>query len=86
MRNNTVTADNGVEVYANNILTYADQFIEQELDEEQRKNIYNNSSTFMAMILYISDNIDKPDNDDIELLDSIFNIYVYVLSIICYLL
>ena len=76
MRNNTVTADNGVEVYANNILTYADQFIEQELDEEQRKNIYNNSSTFMAMILYISDNIDKPDNDDIELLDSIFNIYI----------
>ena len=30
----------------------------------------------MAMILYISDNITKPDNNDINLLDNIFNIYI----------
>lgn len=76
MKNNTVTANNGVEVYTSNILLFADQFIERELDEERRQDIYNNSSTFMAMILYIADNITKPDNNDIQLLDDIFNIYI----------
>ena len=68
--------DNGIEVYTDKILYYADEYIEQELDPERREDIYNNSSIFRAMILYISDNIDKPDNNDIELLDSIFNIYI----------
>lgn len=76
MKNNTVTANNGVEIYTNNISLYADEFLTRELDEERRQDIYNNSSTFMAMILYIADNIDKPDNNDIELLDNIFNIYI----------
>lgn len=76
MKGNTITASNGAEVYTGNILAYADEFLERELDEERQKNIYNNSNTFMAMILYISDNIDKPDNNDIELLDNIFNIYI----------
>jgi len=76
MKNNTVTAHNGVEVYTSNIQAYADEFLEHELDEERREDIYNNSNTFMAMILYIADNIDKPDNNDIELLDNIFNIYI----------
>ena len=76
MNNNTVVTDTGIEVYTNRILELADDFIDHELDEERRKDIYNNSNTFMAMILYISDNIDKPDNDDIQLLDNIFNIYI----------
>lgn len=76
MKDNTVTAYNGVEVYTSNILQFADEFIECELTEERRQDIYNNSNTFMAMILYIADNIDKPDNNDIELLDNIFNIYI----------
>lgn len=59
MKINTVTANNGVEVYTSNILAFADEFIERELDEERRQNIYNKSSIFRAMILYISDNIDK---------------------------
>ncbi|MBR1930345.1 MAG: hypothetical protein IJ833_02575 [Lachnospiraceae bacterium] len=80
MKNNTVIANNGAEIYTNNIYFYADQFINEELDEERRKDIYNNANIFMAMILYISDNIDKPDNDDIELLDSIFNIYIRLCS------
>jgi len=75
MKNNTVTAYNGVEIYTSKITELADQYINCELDEERRQEIYNNSNMFMAMILYIADNTDKPDNNDIELLDNIFNIY-----------
>lgn len=76
MKNNTVTANNGVEIYTSRILELADDFVACELEEKRREDIYNNSSIFMSMILYISDNIDKPDNNDIELLDNIFNIYI----------
>ena len=76
MKDNSVMTDNGIVVYTDKILYYADEYIEHELEPERREDIYNNSSIFRAMILYISDNIDKPDNNDIELLDSIFNIYI----------
>ena len=76
MKNNTVITDTGVEVYTNNILAYADEYIDHELDEERRKEIYTNNSIFTAMLLYISDRIPKPDNNDIQLLDNIFNIYI----------
>ena len=76
MADNTVKAADGEQVYTSRILELADEFLETELDEERRKDIYNNSSAFMAMILYISDNIPKPDNNDIKLLDNIFNIYI----------
>lgn len=76
MKDNTVTAYNGVEIYTSKILELADDFFDHELDEKRREDIYNNSSVFMSMILYISDNIPKPDNNDIELLDDIFNIYI----------
>lgn len=76
MKDNTVTANNGVEVYTDRIFELADQFYQTELDEKRKEDIYNKSSIFRAMILYISDNIPKPDNNDIELLDNIFNIYI----------
>lgn len=76
MKNNTVTAYNGVEVYTDKIHELADEYITCELSEERKQEIYNNSSMFMAMILYIADNMDKPDNNDIQLLDNIFNIYI----------
>lgn len=76
MKNNAVIANNGVEIYTSNINFYADEFLTRELDNERRQDIYNKSSIFRAMILYIADNIDKPDNNDIELLDNIFNIYI----------
>lgn len=75
----TDNTGNTVEVYRDNIYFYADEFIKTELDltddikPDNKKNIADN---FTAMILYISDNIDKPSNDDIELLDNIFNVYV----------
>ena len=76
MKNNTVMANSGVEVYADKILMYADVFMEQELDEERRPAIYTNNSIFTSMLFYIADNINKPDNNDIQLLDNIFNIYI----------
>lgn len=73
MKDNTVTATDGSEVYTHEIYRLSDQYITEELDNKD--DIYD-VSVFTGMILYISDNIQKPSNDDIELLDSIFNIYI----------
>ena len=71
MKDNTINA-NGVEVYQHRIYELADEYIEQELDGEQEKV----NESFVDMIFYIADRIEKPSNDDIELLDGIFDIYV----------
>jgi len=76
MKDNTVTAYNGVEVYTDKIYELADEYITCELTEERRQEIYTNNSIFTSMMLYISDRINKPDNNDIQLLDNIFNIYI----------
>lgn len=73
MKSNTVRTECGIEVYTNDIHRLADEYICNELDKAE--DIYD-VSVFTGMILYISDNIPKPDNGDIELLDSIFNIYI----------
>lgn len=75
MKDNTEIAYNGAKVYTNRIQELADEFINNQLDDKQREEMPNNSNTFMAMILYISDNIPKVDNNDIQQLDNIFNIY-----------
>lgn len=75
MKDNTELAYNGAKVYTNRIQELADEFINNQLDAKQREEMPNNSNTFMAMILYISDNIPKVDNNDIQQLDNIFNIY-----------
>lgn len=76
MKDNTVTAYNGVEIYTSKILELADDFFDHELDEKRREDIYTNNNIFNSMILYISDNISKPDLGDIKLLDDIFNIFI----------
>lgn len=76
MKNNTELATNGVEVYANDILAFADDFLACELTEERRKDIYTNNSIFTSMLFYIADRVNKPDFNDIQLLDNIFNIYI----------
>jgi len=76
MKNNAVIANNGVEIYTSNIQAYADEFLERELEAERKDDIYTNNSIFTSMLFYISDRISKPDNNDIQLLDSIFNIYI----------
>lgn len=73
MKDNTVTATDGSEVYTHEIYRLSDEYISTELNNPE--DIYD-VSVFTGMILYISDNISKPSNDDIELLDSIFNIYI----------
>lgn len=73
---NTTTAHDGSEIYTDRIFELSDDFFDHELTERQREDIYTKSSIFRAMILFIADKIPKPDNDDIELLDDIFNIYI----------
>lgn len=76
MKDNTVNV-NGVDIYLHDIYYYADQYIKTELEidkvTDENRNIITNS--FVDMILYIAENIEKPGNDNIELLDGIFNIY-----------
>ena len=81
---NTISK-NGIEIYLSKINSLADEYINNILnidpdnakDPEYKKLIADN---FTDMILYISDNINKPKNEDIELLDSIFNIYIRLCS------
>lgn len=81
MKDNTVNV-NGVDVYLHDIYYYADEYIMQELElsKDDDNYIQTVADNFVGMILYIHDNIQKPSNDDIELLDSIFNIYIRLCS------
>lgn len=81
MKDNTVNV-NGVDVYLHDIYYYADEYIMQELElsKDDDNYIQTVADNFVGMILYIHDNIQKPSNDDIELLDSIFNIYTRLCS------
>lgn len=76
MKKNTVMTECGEEVYQHDIYYYADEYIQNELDGDPGRV----PDSFPAMILYIADHIPKPDNADIELLDSIFNIYMRLCS------
>lgn len=76
MTDNSIKTNSGSEIYLHEIQSYADQYVEEELngntEEVQKK--------FIDMIYFIKDRIEKPDNSDIELLDSIFNIYTRLCS------
>ena len=76
MTDNAIKTADGAEMYLHDIYYYADEYIQSELDGDTD----SVQDSFPAMILYIADNIDKPDNADIELLDSIFNIYIRLCS------
>lgn len=71
MTDNTVNV-NGAEIYTHRIFEIVDEYIGQELGGDKEKV----KESFVDMIFYISDRIPKPSNDDIELLDGIFEIYV----------
>ena len=73
MKNNTVDVE-GIEVYLNNIYALADQFINEELGG-RREDAHDN---FLRMIFYIRDRISKPSNDNIELLDKMFDVFVHL--------
>lgn len=81
---NTTTAVQGIEVYENKIWQLVDEYIntvlcihQEDYDsiEKYKKDIADNR---IDMFFYISDRIEKPGNDDIDLLDKIFNIYLRV--------
>lgn len=81
MKDNTVTVKD-VEIYLDNINIYADEYINTVLcispdNENYKKEV---SDSFVDMIFYIADHIQKPSNDDIELLDKMFNTYVRLCS------
>lgn len=81
---NTTTTTTGIEVYENQIWQLVDEYIDTVLHINQndydsikkyKKEIANNR---IDLFFYISDRIEKPNNNDIELLDNIFNIYIRV--------
>lgn len=83
MKNTTTTAT-GIEVYENQIWQLVDEYIDTVLHinqndydsiEKYKKEIANNR---IDLFFYISDRIEKPNNNDIGLLDNIFNIYIRV--------
>lgn len=82
MKDNTVTTENGIEVYKDKINYYADKYIHNELeidhvDIDNKQIIKDN---FVDMLFYICDHIEKPDNADIKALDNIFSVYVRLCS------
>ena len=84
MKDNTITTDQGIEVYESDIYRLVDEYISTVLQvspedydtQKEYKSVVADS--FVDMIFYIADRIQKPSNDDIELLDSIFNIFVRI--------
>lgn len=74
VRDNTVNIQ-GIEVYETNIQYFADEYINTELSKPD--DIYN-SSLFTGMVKYIHKHVfkgNKPDTANIELLDSIWEVY-----------
>ena len=75
MMSNTVRAENGAEIYETKIHYFADEYINTLSDPES---INNNPSLFTGMIKYIYKRLFKNNpvnNDDISVLDNIFDIY-----------
>lgn len=83
-KNNTIITDQGIEVYENEIYSLVDQYITTVLqvspDDYDTQKEYKAiiADSFVDMIFYIADRIPKPSNDDIELLDNIFDVYVRI--------
>nr|DAT33314.1 MAG TPA: bacterial regulatory protein [Caudoviricetes sp.] len=81
MKDNAVKVQD-VEIYLDNINICADEYINTVLcvspdNENYRKEV---ADSFVDMIFYIADHIQKPSNDDIELLDKMFSTYVRLCS------
>ena len=85
-KSNTTVTEQGIEVYENDIYRLVDEYIDTVLQvspeefDTQKEYKSTVADSFVDMIFYIADRIPKPSNDDIELLDNIFNIFVRVCS------
>lgn len=71
MMNAEITND-GIEMYTHKIFSLTDEYIQTQLDGDEGKV----SDYFRDMIFYVSDRLERPDNDDIDALDNIFSAYV----------
>ena len=86
MKDNTITTVQGIEVYESDIYRLVDEYINTVLQvspedyESQKEYKSVIADSFVDMIFYIADRIPKPSNDDIKLLDNIFNIFVRICS------
>lgn len=82
MKDNTDITSTGIEIYRHDINYYADEYIRNELEiehvDQESKKIVKDS--FVDMLFYICDHIEKPDNADIKALDNIFSVYVRLCS------
>lgn len=74
MKDNSIQSETGIEIYQNDIYRLVDEYIDTELDGDTE----SVGDNFVSMIFYIADNIQKPSNADINLLDNIFNVYVRI--------
>lgn len=85
-KSNTTVTEQGIEVYENDIYRLVDEYINTVLQvtpeefDTQKEYKAAVADSFVDMIFYIADRIPKPSNDDIELLDNIFNIFVRICS------
>ena len=85
-KSNTTVTEQGIEVYENDIYRLVDEYINTVLQvtpeefDTQKEYKAVVADSFVDMIFYIHDRIPKPSNDDIELLDNIFNIFVRICS------
>lgn len=83
-KRNTVVVDQSIEVYENDIYRLVDEYIETVLqvspEDYDTPKEYKAAvaDAFVDMIFYIADRIPKPSNDNIELLDELFDVYVRI--------
>lgn len=69
---NTEIASNKMEVYTDKLFELADQYINEVLGGNGERL----AKRFRELLFYLADRIEKPDNDDIDGLDSLFDAYV----------
>ncbi len=69
---NTEIANNRMEVYTNKLFELTDQYINEVLGGDEEKL----TKRFRELLFYLADRIEKPDNDDIDGLNNIFDAYV----------
>ena len=69
---NTEIASNRMEVYTNKLFELADQYINEVLEGDEEKL----TRRFRELLFFIADRFQRPDNDDIDGLDNLFNSYV----------
>ena len=83
-KRNTVVVDQTIEVYENDIYRLVDEYIETVLqvspEDYDTPKEYKAAvaDAFVDMIFYIADRIPKPSNDNIDLLDELFDVYVRI--------